>query len=203
MVLVISENTITKIEEINNQLKSKCIDLELSIFNFGIDIKLCLNLNSQCVSDLIITDDNSTFNILSETSENHRGKGYNKFLTAVSIYLAKTLMEKKIDYLFSSTVVKERIHILSQYKNYIVEKLKENKKNHGIDEDEDEDEDEDTTYIFHIPIDDNETFAKEIIDTWINNNCTKKGGKFKYSTKKNKKGKKNKTKKQKIKTYKK
>ncbi len=139
---------------------------------------------------MIINDNNDYFNILSETKPEYRGRGYNKFLTAVCIYLADTMTKSK--YLFSSTLVEERIHILSEYK----QGWDENYEKHEY-EDEEDGEDAKSEKIFFIPIHDyeNENKATNIITEWINNKCVKskanvKGGK---KTRRNKQRRKNKT----------
>ena len=120
MTFAITSGTNTFILNLNEKLKENCPDLQLSIFPFGKDtFKLCLLNNNVCASYLIINNDNDNLNILSETNNEYQGRGYNKFLTAVSICLADTMTECKE--LYSSTSVKARIHILSEY-NHRLEK---------------------------------------------------------------------------------
>lgn len=163
----ITENTISVINKLNQQLKQKCRHLELHVHPDGYEqFKLCLinnNIinNNNCVSHLTINTDNGTFNILSQTLSEYQGMGYNKFLTAVSICLANTMTE--CIELFSSTKVEARIHILSEYE-------------HRLEKDKD---DEDIS-IFFVPINDNnKNKANSIINEWIGNKCVK--GKATYT----------------------
>ena len=87
----ITDDTNLLISNLNEQLKTNCSDLQLTISQFGADFKLCLLNNDVCVSYLTINDINGFFNILSQTNDEYQGRGYNKFLTAVSIYLADTM----------------------------------------------------------------------------------------------------------------
>jgi len=188
-MIQITEKTNLLILELNNKLKN-CPGLQLSIGPVGVQFRLCLLLKNnllnkyECVSQLIINDDNNYFNILSETKPEYRGRGYNKFLTAVSICLADTMTKSKD--LYSATSVKARIHILSEYKQRLEK----------IDEEYEEYEDEEDYRIFYIPININKNKAKKIIDEWINNKCVKskasvkRGGK---KTRRNKQTRKNKT----------
>lgn len=153
-MIQITDKTNLLISELNNKLKENCPDLQISILPHGKDtFKLCLLNNNVCVSYLIITGDNNTFNILSQTKPGNEGKGYNKFLTAVSICLADTMTECKE--LYSSTSVEARIHILSEYE-------------HRLEKDE-----EDDSSIFFVPIYENKNKAEEIMSKWINNKCVK------------------------------
>ena len=156
----ITDRTNELISDLNEKLKENCPDLQLTVFPYGVDVKLCLLLNNdECVSYLTITDYNGTFNILSRTNDTYQGKGYNKFLTAVSIYLADTMTE--YDELYSSTSVEARIHILSQYEHRLEE------------DDEDEEEIPEKLLNFFIPIDENKNQAENIITEWIQNKCVK------------------------------
>lgn len=162
----IKDKTNSLISELNEKLKNNCTGFELIILSYNTTMfKLCLLKNNVCVSYLIINDDNNTFNILSKTEAEHEGKGYNKFLTAVSICLVDTMTYFNV--LFSSTSVAARIHILSEY-------------NHISKKDED-DEDEDGDHKIYVVIsEENKKKAEAIIAIWINNKCVKpdlKGGK--------------------------
>jgi len=179
----ITANTNLLISNLNEQLKTNCPDLQLTISQFGADFKLRLLKNGACVSLLTISDQYDAFSILSQTNDEYQGRGYNKFLTAVSIYLADTMTKHKE--LFSSTSNKARIHILSQYDH----RLKE------YEDQEDEDEDEDKTLYFFISINKNKDKAINILTEWIQNKCVKNkanvnGGK---KTRRNKQRRKNKT----------
>ena len=166
-MIQISPETNSLISDLNEKLKEKCTELKLTIDSSPGKgtFKLCLLNNNECVSYLIINDDNNTFNILSKTEAGHENRGYNKFLTAVSICLVDTMTHFKV--LFSSTSVAARIHILSEY-------------NHISKKDED-DEDEDGDHKISVDIsEENKKKAEAIIDIWINNKCVKpdlKGGK--------------------------
>jgi hypothetical protein len=99
----------------------------------------------------------------------------------------------KCEYLFSSTLVDERIHILSEYKQGWDEKYEYEYEY----ENEQDGEDAKRERIFFIPIHDyeNEKKATNIITEWLNNKCVKskanvKGGK---KTRRNKQRQKNKT----------
>ena len=158
-MIQITDNTNLLISDLNEKLKTNCPDLQLTVFPKGIDFKLCLLNNDVCVSYLTINDINGFFNILSQTNDEYQGRGYNKFLTAVSIYLADTMTE--CDELYSSTSVEARIHILSQYE-------------HRLEEDEeDEEEIPEKLLNFFIPIDENKNQAENIITEWIQNKCVK------------------------------
>ena len=158
-MIQITDNTNLLISDLNEKLKTNCPDLQLTVFPKGIDFKLCLLNNDVCVSYLTINDINGFFNILSQTNDEYQGRGYNKFLTAVSIYLADTMTEYQE--LYSSTSVKARIHILSQY-------------NHRLEEYEEDGEDgEDKPLNFFIRIDENKNKAENIITEWIQNKCVK------------------------------
>ena len=155
----ITDRTNELISDLNEKLEENCPDLQLTVFPKGIDFKLCLLNNDVCVSYLTINDYNGFFNILSQTNDEYQGRGYNKFLTAVSIYLADTMTE--CDELYSSTSVEARIHILSQYE-------------HRLEEDEeDEEEIPEKLLNFFIPIDENKNQAENIITEWIQNKCVK------------------------------
>ena len=154
----ITDRTNELISDLNEKLKENCPDLQLTVFPYGVDVKLCLLLNNdECVSYLTITDYNGTFNILSRTNDTYQGKGYNKFLTAVSIYLADTMTE--YDELYSSTSVEARIHILSEYE-------------HRLEKDEEDDYGYGSSNFF-VPIYENKNKAEEIMTKWINNKCVK------------------------------
>jgi hypothetical protein len=155
----ITDNTNLLISDLNEKLKTNCPDLQLTVFPKGIDFKLCLLNNNVCVSYLTINDYNGFLNILSQTNDEYQGRGYNKFLTAVSIYLADTMTEYQE--LNSSTSVKARIHILSQYK-YRLEEYEE-----------DGEDGEDKPLNFFIRIDENKNKAENIITEWIQNKCVK------------------------------
>ena len=155
----ITDMTNELISDLNEKLEENCPDLQLTVFPIGVDVKLCLLNKDECVSYLTINDYNGTFNILSRTNDEYQGRGYNKFLTAVSIYLADTMTE--CDELYSSTSVEARIHILSQYE-------------HRLEEDEeDEEEIPEKLLNFFIPIDENKNQAENIITEWIQNKCVK------------------------------
>ena len=156
----ITGDTNDLISDLNEKLEENCSDLQLTltVFPNGVDVKLCLLNNDECVSYLTITDYNGTFNILSRTNDAYQGRGYNKFLTAVSIYLADTLTE--CEELYSSTSVEARIHILSQYE-------------HRLEDEEDEEEIPEKLFNFFIPIDENKNQAENIITEWIQNKCVK------------------------------
>ena len=155
----ITDRTNELISDLNEKLEENCPDLQLTVFPIGVDVKLCLLNKDECVSYLTINDYNGTFNILSRTNDEYQGRGYNKFLTAVSIYLADTMTE--CDELYSSTSVEARIHILSQYE-------------HRLEEDEeDEEEIPEKLLNFFIPIDENKNQAENIITEWIQNKCVK------------------------------
>ena len=155
----ITDRTNELISDLNEKLEENCPDLHLTVFPIGVDVKLCLLNKDECVSYLTINDYNGTFNILSRTNDEYQGRGYNKFLTAVSIYLADTMTE--CDELYSSTSVEARIHILSQYE-------------HRLEEDEeDEEEIPEKLLNFFIPIDENKNQAENIITEWIQNKCVK------------------------------
>ena len=165
-MIEIKDRTNSLISELNKKLNNKCSDFELRILSYqGNMFELCLLENKVCVSYLIINDDNNTFNILSKTEAGHENRGYNKFLTAVSICLVDTMTHFKV--LFSSTSVAARIHILSEY-------------NHISKKDED-DEDEDGDHKISVDIsEENKKKAEAIIAIWINNKCVKpdlEGGK--------------------------
>ena len=113
---------------------------------------------------MIIHDTGGTFNILSATQLPYRGRGYNKFLTAVSIYIATTMTN--VTQLFSSTSVSERKHILEQYEH-----------TKGTSRYSQDDEDE-----FFIPLNKpNNDRAKEIMEASILKwkDSTTAGGKYK------------------------
>jgi hypothetical protein len=158
----ITDETNELILELNKKLNEKCPDLKLSISKFGDGFKLCLNLNNNiCVSELFINA-NENLNIFSETQTEYRGKGYNKFLTAVCIYLADTITPTH-NILYSSTIVEARIHILSEYEHDI----------NNSDYKEDRLGDKPASNFF-VPINENnKTKAKKIIDEWIENQCVK------------------------------
>lgn len=162
-MIQITDNTKLLISELNNKLKENCPDLQISILPHGKDtFKLCILNNNVCVSYLIITDDNNTFNIISETDKEYQGKGYNKFLTAVSICLADTMTNCRE--LVSSTYVEARIHILSEYE-------------HTLEKDKEDDYSNFFVPIyknnFFVPIYENKNKAEEIMSKWINNKCVK------------------------------
>ena len=184
MTFAITSGTNTFILNLNEKLKENCPDLQLSIFPFGKDtFKLCLLNNNVCASYLIINNDSDNLNILSETNNEYQGRGYNKFLTAVSICLADTMTECKE--LYSSTSVKARIHILSEYK-------------HRLEKDEED-------FIFFVPIYENKNKAENIITEWINNKCAKSKANFNgggKKTRRNKQRQKNKTQRRKSKKHK-
>jgi hypothetical protein len=192
-MIQITEKTNLLISELNNKLKN-CPGLQLTILPNGTNtFKLCLLNNNVCVSYLIINNDSGNFNILSRTDSQYQGRGYNKFLTAVSIYLADTMTKSK--YLYSATSVAARIHILSEYKQGL-EKIDEEYDNEEYDDEEYKSENEEDNRIFYIPIYENKNKAKNIITEWINNKCVKskanvKGGGKK--TRRNKQRRKNKT----------
>ena len=114
MPFTITHETNKKISYLNDNLQNNCPDFQLFIVKHGgATIKLGLKQSNIEVSYLVINNDNNTFNILSKTNVGHENKGYNKFLTAVSIYLADTMNSPKN--LFSNTAVAARQHILEQY----------------------------------------------------------------------------------------
>ena len=162
-MIEIKDKTNSLISKLNEKLKDKCTGFELRILPYqGNMFELCLLKNNVCVSYLIINDDNNNFNILSKTEAGHENRGYNKFLTAVSICLVDTMTHFKV--LFSSTSVAARIHILSEY-NHISKK----------------DEDDDGDHKISVDIsEENKKKAEAIIAIWINDKCVKpdlKGGK--------------------------
>jgi len=157
--LKINDGTQGLISEINKQLTEKCPELNISIIQLGSELKLCLNINDKCVSDLMIDNQGGNYNILSETLKEHRRKGYNTFLTAVSIYIADTMTS--YENLYVSSDIGEIIRMLTKYNHKIRKALR--------------DDDDHVIKDIFVPIQINKEKAKSIIDTWIENNCTKKG----------------------------
>lgn len=196
MTFAISSGTNTFILNLNEKLKENCPDLQLSIFSFGKDtFKLCLLNNNVCASYLIINNKNDNFNILSKTNIEYEGRGYNKFLTAVSICLADTMTTS--EYLFSSTSVRARIHILSEYEHRLEENENFLRRPHHPHHPPPP-----PPLNFFVPIYKNKNKAQDIITKWINNKCAKSksnvngGGK---KTRRNKQRQKNKKQRQKSK----
>ena len=143
----ITGKTISLISDLNKKLEENCHHLQLTLTKSknGEDVKLCLLYKGACASYLTINDITGSFNILSRTNDEYQGRGYNKFLTAVSIYLADTMTE--YDELYSSTSVEARIHILSQYE-------------HRLEEDEEDEEKIPEKHLnFFIPIYENKNQA--------------------------------------------
>ena len=210
----ISEDTDKLIKEINDNLKEKCPGLQVNIVKKIVDFKLCLFLNDKCVSFIMIDDDDNKFNITSVTNDKYRGNGYNKFLTAVTIYLART-MTNELNVIYSATTNPARMHILEQYentKNIVVKKEKKSEDYEDDDDDDDKHNDDDDDddklnkvsvkeYEYFVEIStENENKAKSIIDDWINNKkCikVKTGGKKTRRNKQKRKSKKRKTKRRK------
>ena len=197
----ITDRTNELISDLNEKLEENCPDLQLTVFPIGVDVKLCLLNKDECVSYLTINDYNGTFNILSRTNDEYQGRGYNKFLTAVSICLADTMTAS--EYLFSSTNVEARIRILKEYKHMLkdeLERLKDelDRLNDELDRLNDEGKDGDSLkdkiyklkdeidrlkkgkyrpkegepLNFFVPIAENKNKAEDIITIWINN-CDK------------------------------
>ena len=105
----------TLIDKINEKLKLKCPKLNLVIVKYGYKtVKLCLNKDNNCISNLVINNDNARYNILSNTEKKYEGKKYNKLLTAVSIVIANAL-DESLTVLYSNTQVDARKHILEKY----------------------------------------------------------------------------------------
>ena len=200
----ISEDTNKLINEINDQLTENCPGLQVNIVKKIVDFKLCLFLNDECVSFIVIDDVNNNFNILSRTLANYQGKGYNEFLTAVCIYLADT-MTTDLEFIYSRTKVVARIKVLDKYddktKTIFV---RENSKNDNDDNEDDDDKpnkvpvEEEYEYFVKISPK-NKNIAEGIINTWINNKCikVKTGGKKTRRNKQKRKSKKRKTKRRK------
>jgi hypothetical protein len=202
-MIQISPETNSLISDLNEKLKEKCTELKLTIDSSPGEgtFKLCLLNNNECVSYLIINNENDTFNILSRTDDEYRRRGYNKFLTAVSICLADTMTAS--EYLFSSTNVEARIRILKEYKHMLKDELDRlndeldrlndelDRLNDELDRLNDEGKDGDSLkdkiyklkdeidmlkksepLNFFVPIAENKNKAEDIITIWINN-CDK------------------------------
>jgi hypothetical protein len=160
--LKINDGTRRLISEINGQLTKKCPELNISIIESRSVLILCLNIGDKCVSQLIIDNQGGNYNILSETLKEHQQKGYNNFLTAVSIYIADTMTS--YENLYLSSDVKAIFLIVEKYKHKIRKEVRYDDDDHNFHE-------------FFVPIQINKEKAKSIIDTWIENNCTKKSAK--------------------------
>lgn len=198
----ITTDTNSVISELNKKLKDNCTDLELTIRPFSKnEFKLCLLNDKVIASDLIINNDDGTFNILSTTVDKYQRRGYNKFLTAVSIFLADTMTKSKE--LYSSTNVKARIHILSEYRHRMEEERSSEEEERSSKEKERSSKEKERRskekkrrskeeerkfverrfkecrveecqqFNFFVPIAENKIKAMGIIDEWITNKCVK------------------------------
>jgi hypothetical protein len=229
MVFNITNNTNLLISKLNNKLRVNCPDLQLSIVQdeYG-PTRLCLLNNNVWVDELRLSDYENSYTILSnhdfdvdredEIESDPLGKGYHRFLIALSIYLADTLTD--YDEACTETNVISRLHIFAEYDHKIeVEDDIEDDEYPEYSDDEEFSDDGrpppmseaemrrlarerqaendpnyiDTSAIYHVflSIKKNKNKAKNIVDKWINNNCEKyKGGK---KTRRNKQRRKNKT----------
>jgi len=177
-MVLITDATKDLIEELNKRLEENCSDLKLTINKAPIgDIILCLNYEEECVSFLTLNDDYENFlSILSVTVDKYQRKGYNKFLTAVCIFLADTITDSKV--IFLETHNKVIIHILEKY-NY--RKTKEDLSSRKSKEDlsSPPSRKSEKKFDYYLDIDKkNKKKAEEIINEWIDNKCVrvKKGG---------------------------
>jgi len=114
-MVLITDATKDLIMQLNQKLRKNCPHLEVVIRKAGVDIKLSLNYNDIRVSYLVLNDHLKHLGISPETVDGHEGKGYNKFLTAVCIFLADTITDTKV--LYAETYVGAVKHILSEYKH--------------------------------------------------------------------------------------
>ena len=135
----ISDATNKLIDEINEKLEKKCSGLQVNIALYtdtelNIEcLKLCLLLNNECVSYIKIDDSDgpsgssTNLNIDCRTPAKYQGNGYNTFLTALTIYLARTVGEYYCNSIFAETVNEKVMRVLEKY-DYTLEIYKKKKK---------------------------------------------------------------------------
>jgi hypothetical protein len=181
IIMKITESTTKIINDINKQIQtSKCPDLKITIEKSGDQFKLCLNnKENNCISQIVINNDDEQYNILSNTKEQFRKQNYNKFLTAISIVIAKTL-NTELQTLFSSTFSKARMSVLEYYKY----------RSEYDEDDEDDEDDEEKANNYYLNLEHNKVKAEELIEDLIKNNklrgCDQNGGSKRNKSKRNK-----------------
>jgi hypothetical protein len=121
----ISDATNELIDKINKDLQEKCHDLKVNIALYtelNIEyLKLCLFLKDKCVSYIKIDDSDgpsgtyTNLNIESRTNDKYEGMGYNTFLTALTICLARTVAEDHYNSIFAETINEKVMRVLEKY----------------------------------------------------------------------------------------